>query len=536
LEKGAWWKKMRLKRNYVCIMSVLLALVAFGAYPMLRRRMGEFGARGLGVPSPPVAPSFARRTAVAHRFAAPAKLSCPGCMLMEIELFYDVFLVNDSLVFVGREVGSPTDGLYIERSVGALSLHFPATQPGLRAGSAAPPTEPQRITHFEGRRDEGEVFAWRYTAPWLAGVEGDVAVEVRYADVTDAPPHIALLHLPQLHAAGAAASRRPRFAVCTMLSEHEAHLARAWTAYYFLHGFSTFHFYVIPNPKGGGTDEVKAVRDAWDAAGRNQTALAAVRAPFAAAAGEYLASLSGELLRALEGLPVDVAITPWRMSNADSNPHFMVLTSCYQRHRVDADVIAFYDIDEFPVVPGSPSTSLRALLAPLVPSRWLAMITSSVWAHLPARALPLEGAPRFHESRPYPRMPLAAFAAAPLISEGRDSGGREKYVVNTREARAAGVEIVNNHGIYAHEHGAVHGVPPAPSKTQTERALVYRLPLSRAYHAHVNNLKGPARWPLKGDTVSDAGVADHVHALSLACRSNRAARSCTSDGLDLPNH
>jgi hypothetical protein len=514
------------KRHFFCIMGLLLALVAFGVSPMLRR-LAVLRPLLVAAPHLAGAPSFARRTAVAHRFAAPAKLPCPGCMLMEIELFYDAFLANDSLVFVGREVGSPEDGLYIERSVGALSLHFPASQPGIRTGSsAAPPAGPQHITHSEGRRDEGEVFVWRYAAPWLADVEGDVIVELRYVDVADAPPHKTVLHLPQLHIAGAAAPHRPRFAVCTMLSEHEVHLSRAWTAYYILHGFSAFHFYIIPDPKGGGTDEVKAVRDAWGAAARNQTALSAVRAPYAAAAGRYLTGLSNELIRALEGLPVDVAITPWRMSNADSNPHFMVLSSCYQRNRLDADVIAFYDIDELPVVTGSPSTTLHELLAPFVPSRWLAAVTLSVWAHLPTEALPPAGAPRFHEARPYPRTPLAAFAAAPLISEGHDSGGREKYVVNTREARAMGVEIVNNHGIYAHENGAVHGLPPMPSDAQSERALVYRLPYSRAYHAHVNNLKGPARWPLKGATVPDTGVADHVRALLLACRSTRAARSC----------
>jgi hypothetical protein len=245
---------------------------------------------------------------------------------------------------------------------------------------------------------------------------------------------------------------------------------------------------------------------------------------------QYLSALVGELFRALDGLPADVTATEWPVSNSESNPHFMVLSSCYQRNRLSADVIAFFDPDEWPVIPGAPAATLGSLFAPLVPARWLAVVTASVWAHVPAATLPVHG-PRFNPARPYALAPLAAFAAAPLISEGRDSGGREKFLVNTREARAAGVEIVNNHGIYAHSHDARAGFPPAPNDAQTERALVYRLPHERVYHAHINNLKGKARWPLKGDTVSDPGVADHIRALlEQPCRAHDP-RICTSGAM-----
>jgi hypothetical protein len=67
---------------------------------------------------------------------------------------------------------------------------------------------------------------------------------------------------------------------------------------------------------------------------------------------------------------------------------------------------------------------------------------------------------------------LAQLAGAPLTREAGDAGGREKYVVNTREALARGVELVNNHGIYAHNwHEMVRVVPPRAAGLRGLRGL-----------------------------------------------------------------
>ena len=393
---------------------------------------------------------FVRESIVPRAFVAPLKRDT----VLNVELFHDAFLVNDSLVFIGREP------YLLFRNASRLELRFPSAQPGLRTHAMRPPAAPQNVTSLEARRGDEPHFVWRYTSAWLAGVEGDVVFELSYSDDDASAVFSDSWRLPQRFSAAreAGARAQPRIAMCAMLSERELHLVRPWTAYWLLHGIDAFNFYVISSAWLSGTSgalssaEHDELMKMTDDALRDPASVAAVRAPFVVERSALVKSVREDVLNAVAGLPVDVSVTEWNVRTFmgdrlyQLNPHFMMLTSCYQRHRLENELIAFFDLDEFPVVVGAPNTSFAAVFAPLASTTWLTALSISFWGHLNLTAAfpPSEHLAAGTESALPFRL---SHFLADVEQEERDSGGREKYVVNTREARRRGVEIVNNHGV-----------------------------------------------------------------------------------------
>jgi hypothetical protein len=488
------------------------------------------------------AAAFVRETIVPPFFVAPLKRDT----ILNVELFHDTFLVNDSLVFIGREP------YQLLRNASRLEIRFPGSQQGLRAGALPPPAGVQSVTSVEERRGDEPHFVWRHSAAWLAGVEGDVAVELRYSDSDAGAVFEETWRLSQRFSAvrAAGARARPRIAMCAMLSERELHLVRPWTAYWLLHGIDAFNFYVVSSAWTAGvegamnTAEHDALMEMTGDALRDAASVATVRAPFFAHKSGRIQAFGQRVLGDVAGLPVDVSVTEWNVRNFmgdrlyQLNPHFMMLTSCYQRHRLENELIAFFDLDEYPIVVGAPNVSFAAFFAPLAATTWLTALSISFWGHLNwTAALPSSETALTTDA--IPQLDLAHFTA-PIVQEARDAGSREKYVVNTREARRRNVQIVNNHGVYAHNWNEQRGVPPKPgapacsdhhvveNKCAPEHAYNFRLPVDVIYHVHLENLKGAPRWPLKDPQVVTRGVADHIVGLLAPCDEGGSAIVRTS--------
>jgi len=181
----------------------------------------------------------------------------------------------------------------------------------------------------------------------------------------------------------------------------------------------------------------------------------------------------------------------------------MQINSCFARYQAHHRWLAFYDLDEFVVLP-EPRMTWKRFLESIGDESWLAVKTISTWAQLNVTAAG-SAFPNFH---------LFQLLMAPLLSESNE-GGRSKYVINTRIARGAGIRFTNVHGVYSQETTKMKFcVPGIQSCSEVPNyASVYMIPQNILSHKHVNNLKGQEREKLRDPIVYSKEVSNHITTL-----------------------
>ena len=279
-----------------------------------------------------------------------------------------------------------------------------------------------------------------------------------------------------------------RFGMCALFHT-DAHLLEAWAAYWWLLGVE--HFYLYFN---GAAADIPAL----------QARAAALRGSF------------------------HFAHWPFDYWVADKiRPHHgqpMMLNDCFYRNRDRHELLLMYDLDEALVFRAH--VDLHAfydsLGAPVA-----ALRTQSAWARVDLEGIGAAAAAQLGgggggdggggggggggDGRGAPLRPEAltidSLAARPL-TRAAVHYSREKYAVNT--SRAAGVSLVNVHGVYQ--------VPCAPRMTLPDTAAAQGWPqalLDEAvgFHFHFVNV---GRDRNRGDRVSGDGVVEDARAAEMA--------------------
>jgi len=169
-----------------------------------------------------------------------------GDGLTVAELFHDIVLANDTILFIGRE--SP--GLL--RNEALFTLEF--SNLGVDDIVALQvPVGRQQLTGVERRSASDEQnFVWHYHAPWLSNFHQKVTVTLRNALNNDAgngtlggreAAFEETILLPQ-KAPPKSASPSKYLGICALVSMNELHLIQTWSAYHILHGVNSFYFYL----------------------------------------------------------------------------------------------------------------------------------------------------------------------------------------------------------------------------------------------------------------------------------------------------
>jgi len=182
------------------------------------------------------------------------------------------------------------------------------------------------------------------------------------------------------------------------------------------------------------------------------------------------------LLEELQGLSVNIVIIEWPMlhwitTHLADNTHGqpMAINDAFQRFGHHHDFMAFYDLDEFLVLPKHDNLDDFVERYTKMNGPFSFLRSQCSWSMLVLDDFE-------------PVLPISNVTLADLVERRLLRGGpamsREKYFLNTSAFKALGMNTLNLHGVYTHQDSA----QPLHGKVLEEKSLVVP-----GYHVHLLN-------------------------------------------------